>query len=56
MVCHNRISGFGDPVVNEQVESRAWDVYGNDILDAFDGTEWTKPQKMCACIEIGSPM
>ncbi len=39
MVCHNRISGFGDPVVNEQVESRAWDVYGNDILDAFDGTE-----------------
>jgi hypothetical protein len=39
VVCHNRISGFGDPVVNKQVESRAWDVYGNDILDAFDGTE-----------------
>lgn len=39
VACHNRISGFGDPVVNKQVESRAWDVYGNDILDAFDGTE-----------------
>ena len=39
IVCHNRIAGFGDPVVNKQLGSRAWDVYGNDIIDAFDGTE-----------------
>jgi hypothetical protein len=39
VVCHNRIRGFGDPIVNKQRLVRAWDVYGNDILDAFDGTE-----------------
>ncbi|MBT5057860.1 MAG: T9SS type A sorting domain-containing protein [Gemmatimonadetes bacterium] len=39
VVCHNLISGFGDPVVNKQLGSRAWDVYGNDIADVFDGTE-----------------
>jgi MYXO-CTERM domain-containing protein len=39
VVCHNLIRGFGDPVVNKHRLVRAWDVYGNDIYDAFDGTE-----------------
>jgi MYXO-CTERM domain-containing protein len=39
VVCHNRIVGFGDPIVNKQSMSRSWDVYGNDIQDSFDGTE-----------------
>ena len=39
VVAHNRIAGFGDPIVNKQLGSRSWDVYGNDIIDAFDGTE-----------------
>jgi len=39
VVCHNRIVGFGDPVVNKKNQSRAWDVYGNDIRASYDGTE-----------------
>lgn len=39
VVCHNRIVGFGDPIVNKKVGARAWDVYGNDIAECFDGTE-----------------
>lgn len=39
VVCHNRIAGFGDPIVNKKVGSRSWDVYGNDIADSYDGTE-----------------
>ena len=39
VVCHNLIRGFGDPVVNKHRLVRAWDVYGNDIRDAYDGTE-----------------
>lgn len=39
VVCHNRLVGFGDPVVNKKTMSRSWDVYGNDIRDSFDGTE-----------------
>lgn len=39
VVCHNRMRGFGDPVVNKQVQARGWDVYGNDIYDSYDGTE-----------------
>lgn len=39
VVCHNRMRGFGDPVVNKKLQARAWDVYGNDIYDAYDGTE-----------------
>lgn len=39
VICHNRMRGFGDPVVNKQVLARAWDVYGNDIYDSYDGTE-----------------
>ncbi len=39
VVCHNRIVGFGDPVVNKKVGARAWDVYGNDIAECFDGVE-----------------
>lgn len=39
VVCHNLIRGFGDPIVNKHRLVRAWDVYGNDIYDAFDGTE-----------------
>ena len=39
VVCHNLIRGFGDPIVNKHRRVRAWDVYGNDIYDAYDGTE-----------------
>jgi hypothetical protein len=39
VVCHNLIRGFGDPIVNKHRLARGWDVYGNDIYDAFDGTE-----------------
>ncbi len=39
VVCHNRIRGFGDPVVNKKSRARSWDIYSNDILDSFDGTE-----------------
>ena len=39
VVCHNLIRGFGDPIVNKHRLVRAWDVYGNDVYDAFDGTE-----------------
>lgn len=39
VVCHNTIIGFGDPVINQKVQVRSWDVYGNDIRDSFDGTE-----------------
>jgi hypothetical protein len=39
VVCHNRMNGFGDPMINMKVLSRAIDFYGNDILDTFDGTE-----------------
>jgi chondroitinase B-like protein len=39
VVCHNRIRGFGDPMITMKVLARAIDFYGNDILDTFDGTE-----------------
>ncbi|UQA58305.1 chondroitinase-B domain-containing protein [Polyangium aurulentum] len=39
VICHNRLIGFGDPIVNKKSMSRSWDVYGNDIRDSFDGTE-----------------
>jgi len=39
VICHNLLVGFGDPVVNKQDMARAWDVYGNDIRDSYDGTE-----------------
>jgi hypothetical protein len=39
VVCHNRIRGFGDPIVNKKTQHRAWDVYGNDVYDSYDGTE-----------------
>lgn len=39
VVCHNSIRGFGDPVLNMKRRSRSWDVYGNDIADAWDGVE-----------------
>lgn len=39
VVCHNLIDGFGDPVVNKTTQVRAWDVYGNDIRNSYDGTE-----------------
>lgn len=39
VVCHNKLQGFGDPVVNKKSRARSWDSYGNDIYDSFDGTE-----------------
>lgn len=39
VVCHNRIRGFGDLIVNKKAQHRAWDIYGNDISDSYDGTE-----------------
>jgi hypothetical protein len=44
VVCHNRIVGFGDPVVNKKAGQRSFDVYGNDIGEAFDGTELDETQ------------
>lgn len=39
VVCHNRIVGFGDPIVNKRPGFRALDVYGNDVAESYDGTE-----------------
>lgn len=39
VVCHNAISGFGDPMINMKDLARAIDFYGNDIRDSFDGAE-----------------
>jgi hypothetical protein len=39
VVCHNRIKGFGDPLVHRKVLARSLDFYGNDILDSWDGLE-----------------
>ena len=39
VVCHNAIRGFGDPVINLKRQARSWDIYGNDIADAWDGVE-----------------
>jgi hypothetical protein len=39
VICHNHIEGFGDPIVNLTEGYRAFDVYGNDIADCFDGIE-----------------
>jgi MYXO-CTERM domain-containing protein len=36
VVCHNRISGYGDAMKVEQTGARAADFYGNDILTAYD--------------------
>lgn len=39
VVCHNDISGFGDPMINFG-SARAYDFYGNDIHEIYaDGTE-----------------
>ncbi len=37
--CHNKIVGFGDTIINKNIGARAYDFYGNDISDSFDGTE-----------------
>jgi len=40
VVCHNDISGFGDPMINFAEGGRAYDFYGNDIHEIYgDGTE-----------------
>lgn len=40
VVCHNDISGFGDPMINVAAGGRAYDYYGNDIHEIYaDGTE-----------------
>ena len=39
VVCHNRIEGFGDPMLNLTEGTRSWDFYGNDVYDCFDGIE-----------------
>ncbi|HXB68972.1 MAG TPA: hypothetical protein VNY05_12045, partial [Candidatus Acidoferrales bacterium] len=36
VVCHNRISGYGDAMKTEQTGARAVDFYGNDILYSYD--------------------
>ena len=36
VVCHNRISGFGDAIKTEQDGARAIDFYGNDVLWTYD--------------------
>ncbi|MHC4990368.1 MAG: right-handed parallel beta-helix repeat-containing protein [Planctomycetota bacterium] len=39
VICHNRIEGFGDPILNMTDGYRVMDVYGNDVIDCFDGIE-----------------
>jgi hypothetical protein len=40
VVCHNDISGFGDPLINFAEGGRAYDFYGNDIHEIYgDGVE-----------------
>jgi hypothetical protein len=40
VVCHNDITGFGDPMINFTEGGRAYDFYGNDIHEIYaDGTE-----------------
>jgi hypothetical protein len=40
VVCHNDITGFGDPMINFTDGGRAYDFYGNDIHEIYaDGTE-----------------
>ena len=40
VVCHNDISGFGDPMINGAEGGRAYDFHGNDIHEIYaDGTE-----------------
>jgi hypothetical protein len=36
VVCHNRITGFGDATKTEQDGARAVDFYGNDVLYSYD--------------------
>jgi hypothetical protein len=39
VVCHNRLRGFGDAMLNLKDMARSIDFYGNDVLDTFDGNE-----------------
>jgi hypothetical protein len=40
VVCHNDISGFGDPLINSDVGARSYDFHGNDLHEIYgDGTE-----------------
>jgi uncharacterized protein (TIGR03382 family) len=39
VVCHNHIEGFGDPMVDLTEGYRAFDFYGNEVVDCFDGIE-----------------
>jgi len=39
VICHNRISGFGDSITQREAGSRSFDYYGNDIGEAWDGSE-----------------
>jgi len=36
VVCHNRLSGFGDAMKTEQDGARAVDFYGNEVLWSYD--------------------
>jgi hypothetical protein len=39
VICHNRISGFGDAITQREEGARAFDYYGNDIGEGYDGSE-----------------
>jgi MYXO-CTERM domain-containing protein len=39
VICHNRITGFGDPITQREAGSRSFDYYGNDIGESYDGSE-----------------
>jgi hypothetical protein len=36
VVCHNRVTGFGDALKNAETGARALDFYGNEVLSAYD--------------------
>ncbi|HEV8320254.1 MAG TPA: chondroitinase-B domain-containing protein [Myxococcota bacterium] len=50
VVCHNRITGFGDPMINFAEGGRAYDFYGNDISEIYgDGTELDRAEGNVRC-------
>jgi hypothetical protein len=50
VVCHNRLTGFGDAMKIEQDGAVAVDFYGNEVLSAYDnGVELDASQRNARC-------
>ena len=51
VICHNRISGYGDAMKVQQDGSRAVDFYGNEVLSAYDnGVELDTSEANARCL------